>query len=148
METIERFDGEYRFLSNFAAAPIRMRGLTYPTVEHAYQAAKTEDDLKRQVVRAAPTPGAAKMLGRKLDLRPDWDAIRVDVMRACLRVKFAREPYRSKLLATGYSILVEGNDWGDRFWGVCDGRGENRLGCLLMDVRSDLRAARPEKGGE
>ena len=50
--------------------------------------------------------------------------------------------------AGGYAILVEGNSWGDEFWGVCEGRGENRLGCLLMDVRSDLRAARPEKGGE
>ena len=61
-------------------------------------------------------------------------------MRDLLRQKFAREPLRSQLLATGEAKLIEGNHWGDTFWGVCRGQGENHLGMLLMKAREEIRA--------
>ena len=138
MNKIESFKGKYAFLSNFTPAHVRLDGVTYPSVEHAFQAAKTLDDTARARILAAPTAGKAKALGQHVKLRDGWDAMRLDVMRALLRQKFAREPFASRLLATGSVEIVEGNTWGDRFWGVYNGAGENWLGRLLMDVRSEL----------
>ena len=111
----------------------------YPSVEHAFQAAKTLDPLARELIRTAPTPKEAKRLGRAVDLRLDWEDVKVDVMRGLLVWKFLQEPYRSLLLSTGDEELVEGNFWRDQFWGKCDGVGENRLGRLLMEVRTGLQ---------
>ncbi len=134
---IYRFDGEFAFLSNF-----------YPlagglTLEHYYQAAKTFDLQERAAILSAPTPGKAKRLGQRVRLRPNWDAMRVNVMRDLLRKKFADLALRDLLRATGDRHLVEGNTWHDKFWGVCycsrcDARGENWLGRLLMQVRAEL----------
>lgn len=138
---IEKFSGSFRFLSNFYPAPVSMRGEIYPTTEHAFQAAKTLDPAERKTIRSASTPGQAKRLGRTVALRSDWEEIKLDVMAACLRAKFSREPLRSRLLATDKATLVEGNEWNDTFWGVCRGVGENHLGRLLMEVREELRSA-------
>lgn len=136
---IDSFRGPYRFLSNFYPATIELHDIEYPTVEHAYQAAKGIDGKAREYVRQAPTPGEAKRRGRDILKRGDWDEIKLGVMENLLRQKFASEPLRSMLLATGNQELVEGNNWGDRFWGRCGGEGENHLGELLMKIRSDLR---------
>jgi len=136
---IDRLSGNYAFLSNFAPIPggVAYEGVRYPTVEHAFQAAKTTDPAQRAMILALPTPGQAKRAGRTVSLRPDWETRKLSVMAALLRQKFAREPFRGLLLATGSAELVEGNTWGDRFWGV-DGSGENHLGLLLMAIRSEL----------
>lgn len=139
MPEIRSFSGAHRWLSNFWPCPIRLGGALYPSTEAAFQAAKTLDGRERAEIAAATSPGSAKRLGRKVTLRADWEQIKLDVMRACIEQKFAREPLRSKLLATGDAELVEDNTWGDRYWGVCDGRGENHLGRLLMVVRANLR---------
>lgn len=137
---IGEFQGEYRFLSNFWPAPCEFEGLRYPSSEHAYQAAKTLDLAERKRISALPTPSDAKKAGRALTLRLDWETVKFDVMRACVRSKFALNPdLAEKLLATGDALLEEGNTWGDRTWGVVDGVGENRLGKILMDVRTELR---------
>lgn len=135
---IDRFRGEYRFLSNFWPAQVQFEGITYPTVENAYQAAKTLDPDERMVIRDV-TPGMAKKMGGLLEIRGDWESLRLSVMLELLRRKFQVEPLKSQLLRTGDRELIEGNDWGDRFWGVCSGTGENHLGKLLMQVRSNLR---------
>lgn len=138
---IGSFTGPHRFLSNFWPSPIVYKGHVCPTVEHAYQLAKTTDPERRAWVAASPTPGVAKRRGQQVPMRTDWDDVRVDVMRECLRLKF-RDPELSALLAgTGTEELVEGNTWGDRFWGVCGGSGRNHLGRLLMEVRQELRTA-------
>lgn len=136
---IDRFTGEHRFLSNFWLVPVELDGAEYPTVEHAYQAAKSADPAWRARVRAAARPGDAKRLGRAApQLSSSFD--RVAVMRALVRQKFARHAeLRERLLATGDAELIEGNDWGDRFWGVSGGRGQNQLGRMLMEVRAGLR---------
>ena len=134
-DKIERFDGEYSFLSNFHPSPVTYADVEYPTVEHAYQAAKTLDFGERVGIRMAATPGKAKRMGRKATLREDWDDVKVRVMRVLLRKKFRDAELRKKLNATKGKKLVEGNTWGDTFWGVCNGVGENQLGRLLMEVR-------------
>lgn len=140
-EAIDRFFGEYRFLSNFAPVRVELDGMVFKSVESAYQAAKCHRRADRAVYVDAG-PGKAKRLGRRIeDIRPDWDQVRVATMEGLLRQKFAEEPYRGRLLATDDRVLIEGNTWGDHFWGVCDGLGENNLGRLLMAIRDDLRAS-------
>jgi ribA/ribD-fused uncharacterized protein len=131
-------DPPYEFLSNFHPAPVRLDRVEYPTVEHAYQAAKTLDETERQHVRSASTPDEAKKRGRRVTVRPDWEQIKVSVMRDLLRQKFSDAVLRDRLLGTAPLILFEGNTWGDRFWGVCDGEGQNWLGRLLMEIRDGV----------
>src|SRR5947209_19764964 len=99
---IDSFQGEYRFLSNFWAAQVQFEGLTYPSVEHAYQSAKTLDMNERRRIAALPTPAAAKQAGAALQQRPDWPNVKFDVMQRCVRYKFHHHPDLARqLLATG-----------------------------------------------
>jgi ribA/ribD-fused uncharacterized protein len=137
---VAEFQGEYRFLSNFWPATIDFEGITYPSVEHAYQAAKTLDPNQRRRIAALSTPADAKREGRALALRDDWEQAKFDVMERCVREKFTRHAdLKARLLATGDATLEEGNTWGDRVWGVYQGQGDNRLGKILMTVRQELR---------
>lgn len=135
---IDSFRGKYRFLSNFYESPIKLGSLVFPTAEHAFQAMKctTWDETKKfaEIV----TPMDAKLAGQKVNLRSNWDTVKTDVMKNILWIKFQDESLRKKLLATTPEELVEGNTWGDTFWGICDGVGENHLGRLLMEVRNEL----------
>jgi ribA/ribD-fused uncharacterized protein len=138
---ITSFAGEYRFLSNFWPACVVLDGHSYRTVEHAYQAAKSLDASVRRRVAMCYRAADAKALGKILAVRPDWfiGDTRLRIMRDLLKQKFGTEPLRGRLLDTGSARLVEGNWWGDRYWGVCDGRGENHLGRLLMEIREELQ---------
>ena len=138
---INQFAGEYAFLSNFYPSPIAYKDnkIVYPTVEHYFQAMKTFQSDEHETIRTAATPGEAKRLGRRCTLREDWDNIKYEVMYRALKMKFKDPDLRAKLLATGDEFLVEGNTWGDRYWGVCEGRGLNKLGQLLMIVREECR---------
>jgi ribA/ribD-fused uncharacterized protein len=136
---IDSFSGPYRFLSNFYPAQIELYGLIFPTTEHAYQACKTFDLEWACRIQAATTPASAKRLGRKIPMREDWEQVKDQIMLMCLQKKFVQPYFREKLLATGSSMLIEGNTWGDRYWGVYAGEGLNKLGQLLMQVRRELR---------
>lgn len=152
---IASFQGEYRFLSNFYPCSVVLDGVDYPSVEHAFQAAKARiDDVLvhfdphlgpltkpvRMVIRSASTPGQAKRLGRKIKLRPGWEDMRLEVMEGLVRQKFTNDwCLAERLLKTGDAELIEGNWWGDTFWGVCQGKGENNLGKILMRVREEVR---------
>lgn len=137
---ITAFRGEYRFLSNFAPATVWLDGVDYPSVEHAYVAAKTTDAALRAQVRALKSAGAAKRFGADLELRPNWAEIRLSVMENLVRQKFSDPEFKRLLDQTGDAELIEGNDWGDTFWGVCGGVGANRLGRILMQIRAENRA--------
>jgi ribA/ribD-fused uncharacterized protein len=135
---IKSFSGDYSFLSNFYVSPVTFEGETYPSVEHAFQAAKSLDPIIRERIRTATTPGIAKKLGRAIKhLRLDWEQVKLDVMLTLLRAKFQNVNLVRQLLATGGANLVEGNTWNDHFWGVCNGEGKNHLGRLLMQVRQE-----------
>lgn len=144
LEPITSFTGEYRFLSNFYPARVSaVCGLVLqmvPTVEHAYQASKAESLSDFFKICSANSPAEAKRLGRTIKIRPDFEKIKDYEMLIFLRMKFAHQDLKEKLLATGDRKLIEGNDWGDFYWGVCNGKGLNRLGNLLMQVRKELQA--------
>jgi len=137
---ISEFVGGFRFLSNFYPVPIMLEGNVYLSLEHAFQAAKTADPLEQQKIREMLTPGKAKRAGRQVTLRSNWEQIKLRVMLALVRQKFGHPELGKKLLATGNKELIEGNNWGDTFWGVCKEKGENHLGKILMKVRSELAA--------
>ena len=139
--SINVFKGQYRFLSNFEGPQIEVEGLCYKTLEAAFQAAKTTNRAEKLYIQSLLTPGQAKRAGRKVTLRPDWETIKIAVMEALLRQKFTQAPWCEWLLATGDEELIEGNTWGDIFWGVYKGVGENHLGILLMKIRSELETA-------
>lgn len=138
---INQFKGPYRFLSNFYPSPIRYDGVEYPTVEHFFQAMKAKDKSVREHISLAPTPALAKREGGLVEMRQDWSQIRNDVMLAGLRLKFQYKHLRDALLATGSQELIEGNWWGDSYWGVDlkTGVGDNILGTLLQQVRDELQ---------
>lgn len=141
---ITRFNGPWVKLSNYSICSIMFEGHFYQSVEHAYQAYKTTDPLLQKAVRDCATPATAKKLARTYHRREDWDAIKVDLMRKLLRLKFCQEPERSILLSTSGQKLVEGNMWHDNFWGNCACEkcggtiGHNNLGKLLMETRTWL----------
>lgn len=156
MKAIEQFRGPHAWLSNFYPVKVKFEGLTYSTVEHAYQAAKTIDPQARLWLSHSLVPGEAKRMGKRLVLRPDWEAVKLAVMKTLLRQKFQDSYLRQCLIDTGDAELVEGNWWGDRFWGKVifgkdgpatyrrtdvgeDGGGLNHLGRLLMQIREEVR---------
>jgi ribA/ribD-fused uncharacterized protein len=140
---ITRFDGEFSFLSNFYPSPIFLtKEIVVPTVEHAFQGLKTQDAEAQARIFQAPSPRDAKRQGRQVQLRPDWEQMKLPIMRSLLGIKFAPGAELStKLLATHPQILVEGNNWGDMFWGMSNGQGDNWLGHLLMARRAELGEA-------
>jgi ribA/ribD-fused uncharacterized protein len=137
---ILEFQGEYRFLSNFWICNLVLDGLCYNSSEHAFMCQKTLDEDLRVQIRSAPTPAKAKLEGRKVSLRSDWEDVKVRAMYDAVYAKFSQnEDLKIKLLATGDRYLEEGNTWNDVVWGVCRGVGSNCLGQILMLVRSQLK---------
>lgn len=132
---IKGFDGDYRFLSNFSDANVYFDGMFFFSTENAYQAAKTFDERKRKIFKVL-SAGQAKKEGRKLEIRSDWEKVKIEVMSVIVFDKFYRnKDLRQKLIETGDKYLEETNDWNDTFWGVCNGVGRNELGKILMKIR-------------
>jgi ribA/ribD-fused uncharacterized protein len=140
-----------KFLSNFyPGTPLQIRGFSFRTGEHAFQAMKATTQAEARRIEAAPNPSSAKALGRSALLRKDWEAVKYDAMMVVLRTKFTLKRAEGKmLLDTGNQYLVEGTFWGDQVWGVAleDGHrswprspGRNWLGTLIMARRAELVA--------
>lgn len=137
---IDSFTGEHAFLSNFYHSSFKFFGNELPTVEHGFQALKCVDPLEAEFVLSSPIARQAKDRGRNAELRPDWDSVKDMVMYQLVAAKFGpNRELAEKLIGTGAAHLVEGNAWGDTYWGVYAGHGKNRLGYILMDVRSRLQ---------
>ena len=148
MQPIQSFDGDFHFLSNFSPCIVTWLGQSYPSVENAYQAAKVNPDNADPGVRTKLLkmitcgPGEAKKIGQTLPLQPNWDLVKMTVMRNLLAQKFkAGSEMANLLIATAPRRLIEGNWWGDTFWGVCKGQGLNMLGSILEEIRSTLMPA-------
>lgn len=143
---INVFRGDHYFLSNFYEAPVTYQGLTYQNAEAAFQAQKCRSD-EEKAAFTEYEPSRAKNMGRCVDLRPDWEEVKLTLMEEIAYAKFSQNgELKEKLLSTGDALLKEGNKWGDVFWGVNSktGEGENNLGKILMRVRDNLRAGRDE----
>lgn len=137
---IKEFQGDYRWLSNFAPVDIEYEGVMYHSVEHAYQSAKSPLGQWKEMCREIVNPAHVKQASRKIKIREDWDQVKIAVMRELLLKKFYQEHFKSLLKETGDAEIQEGNWWGDKFWGVSlhSGEGENHLGKLIMEIRSQL----------
>ena len=134
--TIGWFRGDNSYLSNFYECEFVYNGIRYCNSEAAFQAQK---DLTRSEEFSDLTAKQAKRLGRKVNLRPDWEDVKITLMYEILSEKFKQNPeLAEKLKSTKEYLLVEGNTWNDTFWGVCNGVGQNYLGVTLMFVREDL----------
>ena len=152
---IDKFEGRYRFLSNFYPCKIEHQGITYPSVENFYVAMKVNDqqlingkyytpgDFREMIARIS-NPAEVKKLGSKIKLRTGWDEKKLEVMNWGVRQKFKDETLSEMLLSTGDQELIEGTWWHDKFWGICictkcANKGENHLGKILMEVREELK---------
>lgn len=134
---IDEFRGEYAFLSNFYETDIYCWGFKYRNAEAAFQAMK--DPLQASAFVGLDAK-AAKQLGRKVNLRKDWEQLKEDFMFTVCYAKFTQNiELAEKLVATGDKLLIEGNTWGDVEWGVCNGKGKNLLGNILMKVRETIK---------
>lgn len=143
---IKTFHGKHAFLSNFHPSPITFEGITYPTVEHAFQAAKTKDLGTRQKIADKDTPGKAKRAGGRRGIIKDfnfeeWETRKISVMRRLIILKFQDPDLRSALINTEDQPLIEGNNWNDTFWGVSlkTDKGQNHLGKILEQVRALIK---------
>ena len=142
-EAMMTFRGKYDFLSNMYPATFNWDGRTYHNSEAAFQSAKSLDPAIRDTF--SDMAGAvAKREGRKVLLRPDWESVKDGIMEEVVRAKFSQNPaLLQRLIDTGDIELTEGNRWHDTYWGVdlATGKGENRLGDILMKIRSELGGA-------
>ena len=137
MNVINSFDGEYDFLSNFYECPILWKGNLYRNSESIYQSYKTLDNVPFDFTKT--TGSQAKKISKKLNVRPDWNKIKFDLMYEICQEKFNQNTdIAQKLMNTGDTILIEGNYWGDTYWGKCNGVGQNNLGKILMKIREEL----------
>ena len=154
-----QFRDELAFLSNFFPCVIESStGIKFPSVENAYQWAKETDPNNKRFTPSYGvnsvgwteymtncTPGDSKRAGRRADMRPNWNEIKVEVMRRLLKQKFQPgTDLGDRLRATRNMIITECNTWHDNFWGSCactrcGDNGQNVLGKLLMERRAELR---------
>jgi ribA/ribD-fused uncharacterized protein len=135
--------GEYGCFSNFSPHPVTLKGKTWPTSEHYFQAQKFAGTPDEEEVQQAKSPMIAARMGRsrKRPLRTDWESVKDSIMHEAVLAKFTQHAdLRDILLGTGGAPIVE-HTKNDAYWGDGgDGRGKNRLGQILMRVREELRA--------
>ena len=133
---INSFSGIHAWLSNFYICdPFIYDGIEYTSSEAAFQAHKSLNLLDRMAI-AEMSASQSKKAGKKLQLRADWNDVRLQIMEEILTIKFQQPELKTALKLTGTSELIEGNYWKDYYWGVCEGIGENNLGKILMKIRS------------
>lgn len=146
VDEIKSFKGKYNFLSNFYPCFVEYEGIVYPSVEHAFQAAKTLDPQMRKNFSIMRSAADAKWWGGHIKLRPDWEQVKDQVMLECVKSKFTysspasfQKNLKKQLLDTGDAYLEEGNQHHDMYWGTYRGKGKNMLGKILMIVRDEIR---------
>lgn len=140
--SITHFRGSHAFLSNFYETKIYYKDNKFTSIEQAYQFAKANNDIDRNLILQSKTPVDAKKLGRKIKCDDDWNDIKLDVMKDLLKIKFANQTLKELLEKTGDTYISEGNYWHDNFWGICtckkcNNSGQNNLGQILMGIRDD-----------
>lgn len=140
MKEVRGFIGEYRCLSNFSNHSVTYKGIKFDNSESAFQAQKVSDDnVKMEFSHLAPAQAKAK--GKHVNLITNWEKIKDTIMYEIVLAKFQQnEDIKQILLSTGDAYLEETNTWRDYYWGVCNGRGENKLGKILMRVRKELKS--------
>jgi ribA/ribD-fused uncharacterized protein len=141
VKAITSFRGEYSFLSNFHRRWVEYKGEEYLTAEHAFQAQKVTNKHDKMWVMASISPGEAKRRGRRIPIRKDWNKVKDQIMYEVVKAKFnSSMSLRESLIGTKDFVIIEGNSWGDVYWGVDErtGYGQNKLGQILMRIREEL----------
>ena len=134
MNTINEFKGKYFFLSNFYNREVTYNGFTFKNNEAAFQSMKCPERIAEFINL---NPSEAKRLGRRVKLRTDWEDIKDNIMYEICMAKFTQnQDLQKRLLETGNAYLIEGNTWGDIYWGMSNNFGENKLGIILMKIRT------------
>lgn len=132
---------EWSWLSNFFLSPMTIEGNDYLTVEHWFQSQKFTNQELQEQIRTAATPTKAKHLGRTRDTSflSNWDSVKEDILYKGLKAKFEQNTIlQTLLLKTGSEQLIELSPW-DSYWGSGkSGNGKNRMGELLMKLRTEL----------
>jgi ribA/ribD-fused uncharacterized protein len=133
---------KYSMLSNYALTPLEIDGRDWQTVEHYFQAMKSENFFEQETIRFAPNPKDAKKIASKINIREDWDNIKYSIMLKALRVKFREEEMKNLLLSTKERLIYSDNPF-DLIWGTGKlgniGSGQNLLGEALMEIREELK---------
>ena len=142
---ISRFKEKYNFLSNFSYSKVEYEGYTYMNVESAFQAQKNESSVYKLGMQFND-PSTAKKDGRIIELRPDWEQVKDNLMYEIVKAKFEQnDVLKTQLLNTNDEVLVEGNTWHDNYWGMCNCERctrknySNNLGKILMRIREELK---------
>ena len=140
---ITSFNKNYSFLNNFYTSYIKINNRSYRSVEHAFQAHKATNKKDHEWIRLAPSASTAKKRGNQIELRKDWKRIKVNLMLILVTIKFRNPALSARLVKTFPQDLIEGNVWHDNYWGMCQcpkhrGTGQNKLGNLLMTVRTNI----------
>jgi ribA/ribD-fused uncharacterized protein len=148
---IDSFTGEYEFLTNFynQDSYFVYNNLRWDSAEAAFQAMKYDGNNKQKIhkIFSKLTPSEAKQLGKAIQLRSDWDSVKVSIMEEILKEKFSIPDLKQLLISTNGKDLVEGNTWHDNFWGNCtcdkckNIEGKNILGKLLKRIRKRVSLA-------
>lgn len=139
---IEQFRKEYGWLSNFTDVTIVLDDIKYRSVEHAYMSAKSDEkEWKLFCADFNNTASKIKLESKTIKIKQNWNLIKLQVMEDCLRQKFNQEPFKTQLINTNDMYIQEGNNWSDKYWGVClkTNQGSNHLGKLIMKIRTELR---------
>lgn len=137
---INRFKGEYNWLSNMASCkPFIVQGVTYNSVENFYQASKTTN-VGVKLKMSKMNPFTSREYGQAITKRSDWELIKDEIMLFGLKEKFSQPRYKNLLINTGTKDLIEGNFHNDTYWGVNieSGKGKNKLGNMIMDIRISI----------
>ena len=138
---IKGFNGPHQWLSNFALCEVEINDMIFPSVENAYQAGKfiSAGDFATANKLISCTAGKSKRIGKTAVLVSNWSEIKIYLMEDLISQKFNQRPFKELLLSTGECFIEETNWWNDTYWGVCNGKGENTLGKLIMEKRAKLR---------
>ncbi|MBI5044583.1 MAG: NADAR family protein [Candidatus Levybacteria bacterium] len=142
MIKIPYYETSYFSFSNFSSHSIKIDGVLYPTVEHAFHAAKFDNEKIKEEIKSAGSPLKAFEIGKKYkpQRRSNWDETKVSVLQKIIAEKVKQhDEVRKALLATGNEEIIEDNPLDD-FWGNGkDGNGQNHMGKILMRIRNELQ---------
>lgn len=136
-DMIDKFKGEYDFLSNRFHWKFEWQGLVYGSAEAAFQASKCTDESERKVFASCSSDKAA-LKGKDIVPPPDWEEARIEIMESIIRAKFEQNPILMRRLKdTGNCLLINGNNKQETYWGVdlYSWQGENYLGKIIMNIR-------------
>ncbi|MEK7519760.1 MAG: NADAR family protein [Patescibacteria group bacterium] len=138
-KTIKFYEKEYYLLSNFSAHKVVFKDREYMTAEHAYQAAKFEDEHLKEKIKNAPSARLAKHYGQtKTGRKGHRD--KAATMKEILRAKLFQHDDVKEMLVKSGNVILEENSPTDSFWGTGeDGTGENMMGKLWMELREEMR---------